>query len=148
MDLEYNSDYQVLVCKSCQTCVRPSRKSVEKHLRSQPHRLTGQTLKSYLEYNDSFVLRSLASLQDEKPAGKVLVVKHLKLWTGYQCLLCGAGEFLTSHFPRMREHTVVHGKKAKGHNKTPFWEECLLRSLFTTRSQVSMTLRRYKRLRQ
>jgi hypothetical protein len=36
----------------------------------------------------------------------------------------------------MRDHTVVHGKKAKEHDKTPLWEECLLRSYFTTRSRV------------
>jgi predicted metal-binding protein len=62
MELEYNSDHQVLVCKFCQTCVMPSRKSIEKHLRSQPHRLTGQTLKSHLEYTDSLKLRSLECL--------------------------------------------------------------------------------------
>ena len=126
MDLEYHSDYQVLVWKSCQTCVGLSRKSIEKHLRSQRHRLTGQSLKSYLEYTDSLVLQSLESLRDKEPAGKVLVIKHLKLWTGYQCLLCRQGEFLTSHFPRMRDHTVVHGKEAKEHDKTPLWEECFL----------------------
>jgi hypothetical protein len=36
----------------------------------------------------------------------------------------------------MRDHTVVHGRKAKEHNKTPLWEEYLLQSYFTTRSRV------------
>jgi superfamily II DNA helicase RecQ len=136
MDLEYNSDHQVVVCKTCQTSVGPGRKSIETHLRSKPHRFTGQTLKSYLEFTDSLVLHSLEELREKKPTSKALAIKHLKLWTGYQCLLCGAGEFLTSHFPRMRDHMVVHGKKAKEHDKTPLWEECLLQSYFTTRSRI------------
>ena len=136
IDLEYNPEHQVLVYKPCQTYVEPSRKSIKKHLRSQPHRLTGQTLKSHLEYADALVLRSLESLWTKKPLGRVLAIKHLKLWIGYQCLLCRAGEFLTSHFPRIRDHTVVYSKKAKEHDKTPLWEECLLQSYFTTWSQV------------
>lgn len=79
MDLEYNSDHQVLVCKSCQTCVRPSQKSVEKHLRSKPHRLIGQSLKSYLNYSNSLELRSLESLQQKKPIGRILALKYLKI---------------------------------------------------------------------
>ena len=36
----------------------------------------------------------------------------------------------------MRDHTVVHGKKAKEHEQRPLWEECLLQSYFATRSRV------------
>lgn len=136
MDLVYNSNHQVVVCKRCQTCVGPSRRSIEQHLRKEPHRFLGQTLKSYLEYTSSLDLRSLDTLKDKKPARGSLALNHLKLWTGYHCLLCKPGDFYTTHFPRMRDHTVVHGKKAKEHGKTPLWEECLLQSYFTTRSRV------------
>lgn len=37
----------------------------------------------------------------------------------------------------MRDHIVVHGKKAKEHEKEPLWEECFLQSYFTTRSRVN-----------
>jgi hypothetical protein len=36
----------------------------------------------------------------------------------------------------MRDHTVVHGKKAKEHDREPLWEKCLLQSYFTTKSRV------------
>ena len=87
MDLVYDSGHQVVVCKRCQTCIGPSRTSIEQHLRKKPHRLTGQTLKSYLEYTDSLALQPLEYLRDQKPASGGLAVKHLKLWTGYHCLL-------------------------------------------------------------
>jgi hypothetical protein len=51
-------------------------------------------------------------------------------------VLCEAGKFLTIHLPRMRDHTVVHGKKAKEHDREPLWEKCLLQSYFTTKSRV------------
>ena len=67
MDLVYDSGHQVVVCKRCQTCIGPSRTSIEQHLRKKPHRLTGQTLKSYLEYTDSLALQPLEYLRDQKP---------------------------------------------------------------------------------
>jgi hypothetical protein len=136
MELAYDSGHQVVVCKRCQTCIGPSRTSIEQHLQKKPHRLIGQTLKSYLEYTDSLALRPLENLRDQKPANGGLTVKHLKLWTGYHCLLCVAGEFSTIHFPCIWDHTVVYGKKAKEHDKEPLWEKCLLQSYFTTRSRV------------
>jgi hypothetical protein len=136
MDLVYDSGHQVIVCKRCQTCVGPTRTSIEQHLRKKPHRLIGRTLKSYLEYTDSLVLRPLEYLRDQKPANSNLAVKYLKLWTGYHCLLYMTGEFSTIHFPCMRDHTVMHGKKAKEHDKEPLWEICLLQSYFTMRSWV------------
>ena len=132
----YYAEYQVVVCKTCKTCIGPSQKSAEKHLRSQPHHLTGQTLKSYLQYTDSLKLNSLECLVKIKPVRRVPAIKHLKVWTGYQCLLCEPAHFLTIHLPRMRSHTAVHGKKAKEHDETPIWEECTLQSFFTTRSRV------------
>ena len=68
--------------------------------------------------------------------GRVVVIKYLKLWTGYQYLLYRVGEFLTSHFLYIWDYIVVYSKKAKEYNKTPLQEECLLQSYFITRSQV------------
>lgn len=135
--LSYDSACQVVVCKRCQTCIGPSQTSLEQHLRKKPHCLTGQILKSYLAYAGSLALRPLEDLKSRKPVSGGPALEHLKIWEGYQCLLCRQGdEFLTTHLPRMRDHMVVHGKKAKEHAREPLWQECRLQTYFTTRSRV------------
>lgn len=81
-------------------------------------------------------LDTLESLAKIKPVRRVPAFEHLKIWTGYQCLLCESGQFLITHLLRIRDHTVVYGKKAEEYKETLIWEECSLQSYFTTRSRV------------
>ena len=56
MDLfTYDITHQVIVCKSCCTCVAPGRATTERHLRRKStHGLVGPTLRACVEYADSF----------------------------------------------------------------------------------------------
>jgi Lhr-like helicase len=133
-ELAYNPLHQVLVCKGCQTCIIPGAASVERHLRAHPHCLLGQVLKTHLAYAQTLTLRTVQELREQKPQSEVVKLDHLKVFDGFQCLLCST--FLTIHLPRMRRHMHVHGRKAKEHIATPLWQECRLQTYFTAGSRI------------
>lgn len=136
MEIVHNPTHQVLVCRRCQTCVGPLRRSVERHLRAEPHRLQGQTLQKYLESLDGLRLRSLDELKKARGQGACEPIDHLKLYNGYRCLLCKGLGFFTIHLPRMRDHMPLHNRKAKEHGAVLLWEECLLQTYFTGKGRI------------
>jgi hypothetical protein len=97
----------------CQTCVVPGRTDVERHLRAESHRLSGQALRTYVEYTSTLTLKSLQQVQEQKLKKRIQKLEHLEVYDRYQCLLCST--FLTIHQPRMRRHESVSvGRRVPG----------------------------------
>ena len=140
-DLVYNSMHQVVICKPCRTCLVPHRSSVERHLRAEPHRLLGPTLKAHLAYTDTLTLRGLEALKRDKLRGAILPIEHLEVQAGFRCLLCTSeAPFYTIHLPRMRDHIPSHGRSAREHKSTLLWESCSLQSYFMSKSLINYFL--------
>ena len=143
--LAYDTTHQVIVCKWCRTCVAPGRAATERHFRRKStHGLVGPTLRAYVEYADSFLLRPLNELKAKRGTA-MAPVQHLNVLDGFRCLGCaysnGADEFLTTHLPRMRDHVATHGKKAGQHTVgVPLWEDCELQSYFGARGRIDYFL--------
>jgi hypothetical protein len=133
-ELVYSPLHQVVVCKWCQTCVIPGAASIKRHLRAQPHCLLGQVLKTHLASTQALSLKTVQELREQKPSGRVLQLDYLRVYDGFQCLLCSS--FLTIHLPRMRRHMHLHSRKAKEHETTSLWQGCRLQSYFTAGSRV------------
>jgi Lhr-like helicase len=133
-ELAYNPLHQVLVCKSCETCIIPGATSVERHLRAQPHSLLGQVLKTHLAYAQTLKLKTVQELREQKPRNGISKLDCLRTFEGFQCLLCDT--FLTIHLPRMRRHISTHGQKANEHKISPLWQECQLQTYFTAGSRI------------
>ena len=66
----YNQEHRVVVCYIYKSCVIPGRRSLERYLRAEPHRLLGIELKTTLELLYSYSLRSIAELKENKPGIK------------------------------------------------------------------------------
>ena len=143
--LAYDTAHQVIVCKWCRTCVAPGRAATERHFRRKStHGLVGPTLRAYVEYADSFLLRPLNELKAKRGTA-MAPVQHLDVLDGFRCLSCaysnGVEEFLTTHLPRMRDHMATHGKKAGQHTVgVPLWEERELQSYFGARGRIDYFL--------
>ena len=86
--LSYNALYQVVVCHKCQTCLVPTASARERHLRAEPHRLLGETLKTTLQLLSLRRIKTVEELRCAKPAadGRCAQIKGLKVFNGYRCL--------------------------------------------------------------
>jgi hypothetical protein len=138
-ELAYNALHQVVICRRCQTCIGPAQASITQHLRAEPHRLRGLALKAQRAYTDSLALRTLAELQSQKPANQGLLLRDLRAYGGYYCLLCPlAAAFLTTYLPQMQRHMSSHKRKAKEHDAlAPLWQACQLQTYFTAKGRIS-----------
>ncbi|KAJ8066707.1 hypothetical protein OCU04_004100 [Sclerotinia nivalis] len=133
-ELAYNVTHQVLICTRCQTCIIPGARSIERHLRNQPHHLSGDVLKAQLTYTNTLTLKTKEELREQKPPNGTPQLEHLKAFRGFECSLCHA--FLTIHLPRMRHHMSTHSRKANEHKTAPLWQECLLQTYFTAGGHI------------
>ena len=96
----YDKVHRVVVCRTCRTCILPGRQCIERHLRAEPHRLLGPTLKTSLEHLLGLELLPRQELQKRKPPSGVARIEHLEVYHGYYCLLCeDSGVFCTIHLP-------------------------------------------------
>ena len=147
--LIYNTQHQVLICRSCQTVVGPRWQAIERHLRGEPHRALGPALKAYRAYTDSLTLQTLDGLRQGKPQLPCAPLEFLATFAGYSCLLCeqqsgsssasttGPARFFTTYLPRLqRNHLPSHGQTAQEHRLTPLWRPCQLQTYFTAGGRI------------
>ncbi|PMD12100.1 hypothetical protein NA56DRAFT_715759, partial [Hyaloscypha hepaticicola] len=122
--LIYNTQHQVLICRSCQTIIGPRWQAIKRHLRGEPHRALGPALKAYRAYTDSLTLQTLNGLRQGKPQLPCAPLEFLVTFAGYSCLLyehtTGPARFFTTYLPRLqRNHLPSHGQTAQEHRLTP-----------------------------
>jgi hypothetical protein len=135
----YNPLHQVVVCRSCGTCLIPTLTAQERHLRAQPHRLQGDPLKTTVQLLSSYQLRTTEELRHHKPAvdDQCLRIEGLKAYDGYRCL--GAGcSYYTRCLPEIKRHAFsTHQKQAKEHKEeTPLWQDCTLQTYFIGKGRI------------
>jgi hypothetical protein len=79
-----NQDHQILICRLCQSAVRPGN-SIELHFRRQ-HQLKGQLLKDIKDYYSTLELadpKLAATPEDNSQA-----IEQLTISKGYSCNAC------------------------------------------------------------
>ena len=134
----YNPAHGVVVCRTCGTCIGAQPRAQERHLRSQPHQLCGETLKAVLGQLSGYVLRSDEELRANKPVASVgcPAIEHLAVYEGWRCVQ--GCEFATRSLREMRRHAATHGvRKAMHHSSSnPLWQACQLQTYFTAGGRI------------
>jgi hypothetical protein len=117
----YNPIHKVVVYYLYSSCVVPGRRSQERHLRAEPHQLTGDPLKTTVQLLNSYDLRTIGELREHKPRARneYRPIEHLVSYDSFYYLRLEC-DFSTRHRLRIREHMLaVHEIKAKEHEKSP-----------------------------
>lgn len=113
----YNPVHQVVVCHAFKFCIITRRSRQERHLRAEPHRLSGEELKTTLKLLNSHKLRIVRELKGHQPGIKdrCRVIKDLACYSGFYRLELER-RYSTRHFRDMRKHMpLVHQIKAAAH---------------------------------
>ena len=134
----YNALHQVVVCRKCHTCLIPTASARERHLRAEPHRLLGDTLKATLQLLSGYRLKTVEELRCAKPAAddRCAQIEGLKVFDGYRCMR-PACAYATQCLPVMKRHVFsVHQTPAREHQTTPLWEECTLQTYFVGKGRI------------
>ncbi|GKU10457.1 unnamed protein product, partial [Fusarium langsethiae] len=115
--IQLNQEYQILICRLCQSAVRPG-SSIELHFRRQ-HQLKGQLLKDIKDYYGTLELadpKLAATPEDNSEAIEQLVILH-----GYSCNAC---RYLTI----ARDNIVRHWREAGHGAAEERWTEVRLQT--------------------
>jgi hypothetical protein len=134
----YNPVHQVVVCHVCKSCIIPGCSSQERHLRAEPHRLSGEELKTTVQLLSSYNLRTVEELREHKPRieDQCQVIEHLACYGGFYCLQPEC-QYSTRHFREMRKHMPsIHQIKAAVHEKAALWKEVKLQTYFTGHGRI------------
>lgn len=84
----YNTEFQILVCTQCKTCIQPNRKGQTRHLYSHPHYTKGDELKNLLGLFDTYQLNP--GDHSNVPHSPVSTIEGLKTHDGYKCAHCSS----------------------------------------------------------
>jgi hypothetical protein len=128
----YNQAHKVVVCRRCHSCIVPGQSQLARHLRAEPHRLSGGVLQATAALLASYDLRSVAQLREHKPAWdeRCVPIEHLVTYDGFRCLEANCG-YTTRNRHKIQKHgAAVHQKRAIKHRTTQLWEPCRLQSYF------------------
>ena len=135
----YNSTHQVVVCRTCKSCIIPGRRSQERHLQARPHQLSGSVLKETVQLLSSYDLWTLAELREYKPqpGDKCQLLEHLASYSGFSCLQPQCS-YCTRDLGEMKKHVAsIHKTKAAEHKgESALWDECQLQTYFTRKGRI------------
>ncbi|KFY28326.1 hypothetical protein V491_00528 [Pseudogymnoascus sp. VKM F-3775] len=108
------------------------KRTPERHLRAEPHRLLGSALKSTVQLLSGYELRTVEELRAHKPQpeDECEQIQQLASYSGSRCLEPGC-DYAMRHRRKRREHCAsAHIRKAAGHSEgNPLWEECMLQTV-------------------
>ena len=140
----YDTTHQVLVCRPCKSCVVPTGKGPERHLRGKPHWLKGEHLRAAVEHFRSFQLRTPEQLRGWRPREELLSpcrpLADLRVFDGLVCAQEGCG-FCTTVQLRMARHVATHGTTSMQHTaEVPLWQACHLQTYFTAGGLINYFL--------
>jgi len=134
----YNSTHQVVVCQVCRSCIIPGRRSQERHLRTKPHRLSGNVLKTTVELLDSYCLKTVEELREytQQLNDPCETIKDLASYDGFSCLQPEC-RYRTRHLHEVKKHMPsVHKISATEHKNGLLWRECKLQTYFTRKGLI------------
>ena len=84
----YNPVHRVVVYHLYSSCIIPSLRSQERHLRAKLYRLTSDTLKTTVQLLDSYDLRTIEELREHKPRARdeCRPIEHLVSYNSFYYL--------------------------------------------------------------
>jgi hypothetical protein len=107
-EFSYNSQYQILICITCESMIQPGQRSFYSHL-NKLHRITGLACKSLIERFSAFKLCSVQELAI--PREKVRPVHGLAIHTAFKCNICvktSGVPYFTLSSDKVRDHMIIH----------------------------------------
>lgn len=134
----YNATHCVVVCHLCKSCIIPGRRSQQRHLQAEPHRLSGHSLHTNIQLFGGYTLRTVEELRENKPQplDKCHLIKHLASYDGFLCLQPGC-DYSTRHLPDIKRHMgSAHKTRTSSHTSNPLWKECKLQTYFTAKGRI------------
>lgn len=133
----HNSTHRVVVCTLCHSCIIPGSNGQERHLRAEPHRLTGNPLKTAVKLLQSYNLRSVEEIRTLSPRTACIPLDYLSTYDGFKCLQPEC-PFTTRNITSIQAHvSKIHEIKPKEHSKTPLWRSCKLQTFFTAKGLIN-----------
>ena len=134
----YNPIHKIVVCQACKSSIIPGPGSQERHLRAEPHRLSGDALNTTVQLLSSYDLRTTEELKEYKPRPEdnCELIESLAYYDGFRCLQPGC-QYYTRNPRKIKEHVAsIHKIKATEHKKSPLWEACKLQTYFTGHGRI------------
>jgi hypothetical protein len=134
----YNPIHKIVVCQACKLSIIPGLGSQERHLRAEPHRLSGDILKTTVQLLSSYDLRTIEELKEHKPRPEANceLIEYLASYDGFYCLQPKC-RYCTRHPRKMKQHMAsTHSTKATEHKTTPLWKDCKLQTYFTGHGRI------------
>ena len=117
----YIQAYSVVLCVECQTCLRPTRSSQERHLRQPPHHCKGPQLQALLDLFATYKLQ-LPS-QVVLPDSPCSAIEGLRCYLAFICCLCNGNLTRSKHTLEVhvsKEHKQKLAQQVEGSS----WRKC------------------------
>ncbi|OAF59188.1 hypothetical protein VC83_04249 [Pseudogymnoascus destructans] len=148
-EFTYDANHLVVVYRACSSCVSPTTRGGQRHLREFPHNLRGAVHKATTELLDGYGRRrSLDELKEEvrrlnlqrSDSGQLAQpVQGLMRHDGFYCLRPQC-IYCTRNLANMKEHLRVEHRLKAAQQKTmhgQLWKECKLQTYFKGGNRIN-----------